>query len=187
MGQLHHPEPRLTDGVVTLRPWEDGDVDFVVRACRDERVSRYSPSIAFPYVEADARDWFAGQEPMRLEGTALDLAIVDAQSGAALGAIALVNFSWRDGRAETGYWLAQEARGHGYVTRAVRLLVRWGFDELQLQRIELKADPQNLESQRVAERCGFSREGHLRSHTVVLHSGERRDSLIYGLLPGELR
>jgi RimJ/RimL family protein N-acetyltransferase len=113
MGELHHPEPRLTDGIVTLRPWEDGDVEFVVSACRDERVSRYSPAIAFPYVEADARDWFASQEPMRLEGTALDLAITDAQSGAPLGAIALVNFSWRDSTAETGYWLAQEARGHG--------------------------------------------------------------------------
>jgi RimJ/RimL family protein N-acetyltransferase len=73
------------------------------------------------------------------------------------------------------------------VPRAVRLLVRWAFDELQMLRIELRADPQNLESQRVAERCGFSREGHLRSRVVVLHSGERRDSFIYGLLPGELR
>jgi RimJ/RimL family protein N-acetyltransferase len=186
MAELHYPEPGLSDGVVALRPWQDGDVAFVVSACKDERVSRYSPSIAFPYVEADARDWFASQEPMRLEGTGLDLAIIDAQSGSPLGAIALVNVSWRDRKAETGYWLAHEARGHGYVTRAVRLLVRWAFDDLQMLRVELKADPDNIESQRVAERCGFSREGHLRSHMVVLHSGERRDSLIYGLLPGEL-
>lgn len=40
---------------------------------------------------------------------------------------------------------------------------------------------------RVAERCGFRYEGRLRSHMLVRHSGERRDSLIYGLLPGELR
>jgi RimJ/RimL family protein N-acetyltransferase len=186
MGQLSYPDPPLTDGVVALRPWEDGDVEFVVRACQDERLSRYSPSIAFPYVEADARAWFASHEPMRLQGEGMDLAVVEAESGTPLGAIALVNVSWRDMRAETGYWLAPEARHHGYASRAVRLIVRWAFDQLQMLRIELKADSDNLESQRVAQRCGFRREGRLRSHMVILHSGERRDSLIFGLLSGEL-
>ena len=183
---LNFPEPTLTDGVVRLRPWEDGDVGFVVAACRDERLSRYSPSIAFPYAEADARGWFDSQEPTRLGGKGIDFAIVDAATGDPLGAIGFMNVRWGSLTGETGYWLAPEARGHGYVSRAVRLVVGWAFDELQMARVELRADPQNLESQRVADRCGFRREGHLRSNLIVLHSGERRDSLIYGLLPGEL-
>ena len=187
MQELSYPDPQLSDGVVRLRPWEMGDLGFVVEACRDERVSRYSPAIAFPYSEADARGWFASQEPARLAGSGIDLAIADAASGGLLGAIGLTNFRWGFGTCEAGYWLAPEARGYGYVSRALRLAVQWAFDELQMARVGLKADPQNLESQRVAERCGFRREGHLRSEMVVLHSGERRDSLVYGLLPGELR
>ena len=45
----------------------------------------------------------------------------------------------------------------------------------------------NLASQRVAERCGFVREGVLRSHVVMRSTGARRDSVIYGLLAQELR
>ncbi len=68
---------------------------------------------------------------------------------------------------------------------AVRLLARWAFAELGLARLELTCGPDNEASQHVAERCGFSREGLLRSH--VPFKGARRDSVIYSLLPGELR
>jgi len=54
-------------------------------------------------------------------------------------------------------------------------------------RLTLLTDPANTPSQRVAERCGFQREGQMRSHMVIRQSGERRDALVYGLLPGELR
>jgi RimJ/RimL family protein N-acetyltransferase len=186
MAELRFPESPLTDGVVLLRPWRQDDLGFVVRSCRDADVARFSPAIASPYGENDALDWFASHEPARLRGSGLDLAITDAVGGVALGAVGLNAVNAERGSATIGYWLAREARGQGAVSRAVRLLARWAFDELQLQRLELTTDPENLASQRVAERCGFRQEGHLRSHMVVMHSGERRDSLIYGLLPGEL-
>lgn len=62
---------------------------------------------------------------------------------------------------------------------------RWALAELGLARLELTCGPGNEASQRVAERCGFVREGLLRSH--VPFKGARRDSMIYSLLPGELR
>jgi RimJ/RimL family protein N-acetyltransferase len=172
---------------VLLRPWRDDDLEFVVRACQDAEVARFSPAIASPYTADDALAWFALQEPERLSGGGLDLAITDAASGAALGAVGLNAASVARRSATIGYWLARDARGHGHVSRAVRLLAAWAFDQLAIERLELTTDPENLGSRRVAERCGFRREGHLRSHLVVLHSGERRDSLVYGLLPGELR
>jgi RimJ/RimL family protein N-acetyltransferase len=187
MAELPFPELPLSDGVVLLRAWRRGDLEFVVRSCQDPEVSRLSPAIPFPYTVADALDWFASQEPECLSGRDIDLAITDAASGSPLGAIGLGAVSRARGSAMIGYWLAREARGRGNVSRAVRLLAGWAFDELGLERLELTTDPENVGSQRVAERCGFRREGHLRSHTVVMHSGERRDSLIYGLLPGELR
>ncbi len=72
------------------------------------------------------------------------------------------------------------------MTGTVRLLTRWGLTHLGLARLELTTDPQNAASQRVAERCGFRQEGRLRSHLLIRHSGERRDSLRYSLLPGDL-
>ncbi len=60
------------------------------------------------------------------------------------------------------------------------------MDELALQRLELITDPENHASQRVAAKVGFQREGVLRSH-LPHPDGRRRDSVMFSLLPGELR
>jgi RimJ/RimL family protein N-acetyltransferase len=159
----------------------------VVESCADPAVARYSPVIPYPYSASDATAWLQIQEPLRADGQALDLAVVDAKAGRLLGAIGLTNVTWPHRSTDIGYWLAAHARGHGYMAEAVRLLGRWVFDELRFARLQLMTDPENVASQRVAERCGFQREGHLRSNLVILHSGERRDTLVYGLLAGELR
>lgn len=73
------------------------------------------------------------------------------------------------------------------MSTALRLFAGWAFDSLDFARLQLSTDPLNVASQRVAERCGFQREGYLRSNLMIFHSGERRDTILYGLLPGELR
>nr|BFE33169.1 hypothetical protein GCM10010200_054200 [Actinomadura rugatobispora] len=88
-------------------------------------------------------------------------------------------------RAAVGFWLASRARGRSVATRTLRLLSRWAFDQLAVARLELTCAPDNVASQRVADRCGFVREGVLRSH--MRFQGERRDTVVFSLLPGELR
>ena len=88
------------------------------------------------------------------------------------------------GRAAIGYWLAPHARGRGVATRAVRLIFPLGIRGSASSRLELTCGPDNGASQRVAERCGFTREGVLRSH--IPFKGARRDTVVFSLLPGEL-
>jgi RimJ/RimL family protein N-acetyltransferase len=102
-----------------------------------------------------------------------------------LGGGSLNNVDLREGRAAIGYWLAPHARGRGVATHAVRLIAGWAFRDLQVARLELTCGPDNVASQRVAERCGFTREGVLRSHLPF--NGARRDTVVFSLLPGELR
>jgi RimJ/RimL family protein N-acetyltransferase len=60
------------------------------------------------------------------------------------------------------------------------------LEEMELVRPELMTDPDNVASQRVAEKVGFQREGVLRAH--LRHpNGRIRDSVMFSLLPGELR
>ena len=139
-----------------------------------------------PYTETDARGYFAEQEETRLRGEGLSFALVEPRDqDVVLGAVSLYEVRQDQGCAAVGYWLAPWARGRGAATQAVRVLARWAFAELGLARLELTCGPDNEASQHVAERCGFSREGLLRSH--VPFKGARRDSVIYSLLPGELR
>jgi RimJ/RimL family protein N-acetyltransferase len=67
----------------------------------------------------------------------------------------------------------------------VRLVARWAFDVLGVQRLELTTAPENVASQRVAERVGFTREGVLRGLVATKNDG-RRDNVLFSLLPPDL-
>jgi len=186
MTELRFPTLPLADEVVLLRPWRATDVPDKLVAFSDPVVQRFSWARTTPYTEADARSYFVEQEQARLRGEALAVALVAPKNEAViLGGASLYDVDLEQGRAGVGYWLAPEARGHGVATHAVRELARWAFSTLGLARIELTCGPENEASQRVAERCGFVREGLLRSHLAF--KGGRRDSVIFSLLPGELR
>jgi RimJ/RimL family protein N-acetyltransferase len=176
------PVPSLADGVVRLRPWREADIPAQLEAFSDPHFQRFSDWA--PRSEAEARAYLAEHEQARRRGEQIELALVEPHDeGVLLGGGSLNNVELREGRAAIGYWLAPHARGRGVATHAVRLLAGWAFRDLQVARLELTCGPDNLASQRVAARCGFTREGVLRSH--VPFKGARRDSVVFSLLPGE--
>ena len=178
------PSPPLRDAVVALRPWREPDVERGLMLFADPVVQRFSWAEARPYTVADARAYFARQAAERDAGRAVELAITEpGDDEAVLGCVSLYDVVAADARASTGYWLAGHARGRGAATHAVRLVTGWGFATLDLARIHLTCAPDNVASQRVAERCGFTREGVLRSNMAF--KGGRRDTVVFGLLAAE--
>lgn len=174
----------LSDGTVRLRLIADADIPAVAAACDDPEIARYT-TIPSPYAPRHAREW-ARQARRGLEnGTDLQTVIVSELNSELLGAVGLNGIDPATGRCAAGYWVAAPARGHGVATRGLRLLCRYGFDELGLDRIEVWIDPGNAASLRVAERVGFAREGLLRSFMPI--NGVRQDMLMFSLLPGEVR
>ena len=182
MPALNPPDPPLDDGVVVLRGWRTSDAPDIARMFQDPEALEWTRAPA-PYREGDARQWLASLPAQMRRGASLPLAVTDAEDGSLLGSIELRMQA--EGRAEFGYVVAAWARGRGIGTRAVRLLARWAFDVLQLERLEVLAQPGNDRSQALAERVGFTREGVLRSHSLV--RGGRKDMVLMSLLRGELR
>lgn len=179
-------DPPLSDGVVTLRPWgEHGDVEALVAACNDRAISEFLDLIPQPYTQADARAYLRLSEQGWHDGMSANFAIV--ADGAAVGSIG-VRFmeGLDDGVAEVGYWVAREARGNGLCTRALRLVARWVLEERAVERLQLRADVENVPSNRVAENAGFTREGVLRSSRYNARLGRRVDFAMWSLLRGEL-
>ncbi len=169
----------LRDGDLVLRPWVEDDVPALVAECNDPEIQWWIPVIPSPYTEADALAFVRGDVRPMEHSLAITLA------GRMVGAIGM-KVNSIDYRGRIGYWVAASARGHGICTRALRLLARHGLEELHLQRLDLITDPDNMASQRVAEKAGFQREGVLRAH--LRHpDGRIRDSVMFSLLPGELR
>ncbi len=172
----------LRDGSVVLREWTFDDVPAIEAACQDPEISYWLPLVPSPYTRADAETYV--RECLVSGDDRRPFAIVDAETAELLGSIDMGVNRMRTGH--IGYWIAAPARGRGVCTRALRLLARYALDELRLERLALLTDPDNVASQRVAEKVGFRREGVLRSH--LLHpDGRRRDSVMFSLLPGELR
>ena len=175
--------PALADEVVALRPWEIDDVDDQLAAFADPVFVRFSDWA--PDTREELLERLEKVERARESGLGIHLAITDPDCPPqALGEVALAGIDMANQRASVGYWLGPAARGRGLASHAVRLIARWAFDELGLVRLELTCGPDNPGSQGVAARCGFRLEGRLRSH-LAFKDG-RRDSLVYGLLPGEL-
>jgi len=166
---------------VVLRSWHTDDARAVAEACSDPEIPRWIPFVPTPYTEEDAVAYVRGC--IDAGESRHPFAVVDADSGMFYGSIDMTINSMRTG--QIGYWIARGARGRGVCTEALRELCRYAFDDLGLERLELMTDPDNAGSQRVADKVGFSREGVLRSH-LVHHDGQRRDSVLFSLLPGEL-
>lgn len=75
-------------------------------------------------------------------------------------------------------WDAKE-RNKGYATEATRLLIDYLFSTKNIERVQATTHILNKSAQRVLEKCGFTREGRLRS--ALFTSGEANDAYIYGI------
>lgn len=177
------PDPLLDDGRVRLRAIAQADVGWIARESRDPEVPRFT-TVPPENTEADVREFLAAQPGWRAAGEQLHLLVTGAATGRRVGVIGLHHFDWRHRNAEVGYWTARDARRRGLTTAAVRLLCAWAFTSLGVERIELRPDSENAGSRALAERLGFRCEGTLRA--AWRRPQERRDVLVYGLLPGEL-
>jgi RimJ/RimL family protein N-acetyltransferase len=170
----------LADGVVRLRRFRLEDAPAVARACDDPETARFIPGMPTPYTEDDACAYLRRCDRVWLGSEHRPFAIVDAAGDEVLGAVEV-----RLGEVGSiGYWVAAGARNRGVATRALRLLSRWALADGGVERLELTTHPENIASQRVAEKAGFTREGVLRSH-IRFRDG-RRDSVLFSLLPGDL-
>ena len=170
------PEPPLTDGVVTLRSPDESDLPAIEQGIVDRDVVRWiGPS------EHSAHQTFELNRSRWAEGTGATFSICDPADNC-VGHV-WVNLAG-SGRGEVGYWLLPEARGKGLATRSVRLISRWALRELRLSRLSLLTEPSNEQSQRVAERSGFVREGVLRAYKEI--AGRRIDCVVFSMLPSEL-
>jgi RimJ/RimL family protein N-acetyltransferase len=159
--QISPPDPPLADDVITLEPLTQAHVARMLELVQDDQIMRFT-RVPDRADEAFVRTWIGRYESGWSDGSRAGFAVVD-ETGELLAFAGFVQLD-RDAReGEIGYAVGAQARGRGIATRSLELLTRWGFDELDLARIELQIDVENGGSARVAERVGYGFEGVLRS------------------------
>jgi ribosomal-protein-serine acetyltransferase len=103
--------------------------------------------------------------------------------GRIAGAVGFHGIAWENRSTSIGYWLDAGHQGRGIMTRAVRALVDQALSGWKLNRVEIRAAPDNHRSRAIPQRLGFHEEGVLRE---VEHVGERYfDAVVYAMLAAE--
>lgn len=176
-GPLAFPDdvPTLTDGTVTLRAHRMSDVDTMVEQCTDPLSIEWT-TVPVPFAREDAVTYATETVPAGWRsGTEYGFAVEAAHpSGERLfsGSVSLRVHG--DGVAEIAYGLHPAVRGAGVCSRAVKLLLDWGFEVQGFAVVMWYAQVGNWASRRVAWANGFSFDGTVAE--LVVQRGVRHDT-----------
>ncbi len=187
-----------------LRPFRMSDADDVQRLAGDRAVADTTLDIPHPYEDGLAEkwisnhaDWFERREQVIFAVTlkqsppplasAFEKALLTAKRWQSARAVLIGTVGMRlrpeDRRAELGYWIGKAYWNHGYCTEAARGVLRFGFEQLNLNRIYAYHFVRNPASGRVMQKLGMTREGCLRQH--VRKWGAFEDLELYAILNGQ--
>ena len=168
--------PHLKTERLTIRPFQMEDAPRIRQLAGAREVALNTLFIPHPYPDGAAEEWIASQAVKLQEENSLNLAI---DNGEFIGAIGL-QIKKDHNHAEIGYWIGVPYWGRGYATEAVGAMIRYGFQELKLNKIFAAYFARNAASGRVMEKNGMRHEGTLRQHQKKWN--EYVDLEFYGIL-----
>lgn len=180
------PLPAFSAGGVSIRGLVESDAPALQRICEQESVARFTRSIPHPYPPEGAIEFIRKQADQVDDNTNFVFAVIPDGHDQLVGTVGLGYFQKGDSearRAEMGYLTDESHRGKGFTTAGCRLLLRFGFETLLLQRIYACVFPTNPASRRVLEKIGMTHEGTARR--AELKWGEYQDLLHFAILRDE--
>lgn len=179
---MSRPIPKIQTNRLLLRAFEQEDARVVQWLAGAPEVALTTQHIPHPYEEGVAETWIASHQPSWESGGYLTLAVTTESDGV-VGAVGLhINHAHR--RGELGYWIGVPFWGRGFATEASRAVVRFGFEELDLNRIQARHMVRNPASGRVMVKIGMKLEGVLREHAMI--RGRFEDTAMHAILRADL-
>ncbi len=158
--------PTLRTSRLILRQMRVADAEDMYSYARKEEVTTYllwSPHPSRQYTE-DYLKYLRGRYAL---GEFYDWAVIEKESGRMIGTCGFTRFDFPHNCGEIGYVLNPEYHGRGYGTEAAERVMRFGFEVLELHRIEAKFMKGNEASLHVMEKLGMSFEGYRRDAMLV--------------------
>ena len=171
--------PTLETERLILRKMVLNDAEAVFAYASNSEVSRYTLWETHRSIE-DSRAFLEFATQKYENGGEPDWGIVYRGNGCLVGACGLVNWEAEHARAEVGFVLSREYWGRGLMSEAVRAILRFGFERMNLNRIEARCIAENAASARVMEKAGMVYEGTLRQREYI--KGTYRDIKLYAIL-----
>ena len=167
-----------------LKELELGDAEHIFKTIDSQReyLGKWLPFVEFTKSVKDSLDYVNSVVTMPEDCKEWQFSIFCGNDFAGL-----VGFKGTDRlnrKSEIGYWLCEEFQHRGIMTESVSALIKFGFSELDLNRIQIKCAPDNIRSNAIPQRLGFTLEGIERDSEFV-RVGVFRDANVWSILKRE--
>lgn len=169
--------PVLETNRLVLRQVTNDDANDMLCYLSDEVVMKYYGLEPFKSI-ADAMDEISWYQSIFENKTGIRWGIT--LKGRVIGSCGFHNQVSHHSRTEIGFELSREYWGQGIAREAIGVILKYGFEHMELNRIEALIEPPNLSSQKLVEKQGFVREGLLRQYEYT--SGKFDDLYMYSML-----
>lgn len=163
--------------VVTLRAIEIEDLEMMREMLNDPEIESLVVGWAFPVSKYQQQQWYEDN----INDNNNQRFIIETEEDGPIGIATLLNIDWKNRKAAHGIKLSnKERRSKGIGTDTVMAIMKYAFDELQLNRLDGSWFDDNIASKKLYFKCGWSVEGTIRK--CIFKNGEFRDLDIVGIL-----
>jgi ribosomal-protein-alanine N-acetyltransferase len=174
-----HPFQNLETERLLLRRLNPNDVEEVFALRSNPEIMKYIPRPLLKSKE-EALEHIAMMEDKIVNNIGINWGITVKGSNKIIGIIGHYRIQPENHRAEIGYMSLPEYNGKGYITEAIKAVVAYGFEQMNLHSIEAVIDPGNTASEKVIQKNGFVKEAHILENEFW--EGKFWDTMIYSLL-----
>ena len=176
--------PRIWGKEIVLREYSMEDLPSIREWVNNpDVVDTLSDYFMFPHSEEQTLSWLRKRLDGPNDQNSAQFIIADKSSDKYLGQIDLQTIDWKNRSARIGIVLGVDSRNRGYGTDAIKTLVSYCFEEMNLNRIDLTVKDYNTNAIRCYEKCGFKVEGRMKK--TFYFRGEYRDNFIMAVLKDE--
>lgn len=163
-----------------LRPLTPANVSSIQRLASAREIADTMISIPHPYPEGEAERYVAKRIAEFEQGHSRSFAIEHKFDNKFCGVIEIRDIEREHSQAELSFWLAVEAWGQGYMSEAVKPILHFSFEDLDLNRLYAYHMVRNPGSSKVLQKNGFMQEGILRQR--ICKWGVFEDVKLWALL-----
>ncbi len=171
--------PKLNTKRLLLRGFQLSDAAVVQKLAGAYEVAETTLNIPHPYESGMAETWISTHQKQFENSSGVVFAVTLKESNDLIAAMGL-GITQRFNRAELGYWVGKPYWGQGYATEAATEVLRYGFQNLKLNKIYASHMTGNPASGRVIQKIGMEPEGLLKQH--ALKWDQFVDLAAYGIL-----
>ncbi|AGK99358.1 GNAT family N-acetyltransferase [Clostridium pasteurianum] len=162
---------------VRLKEYRKEDVKLVQSYVNDSEIKKLlNPGIPYLYTFEDEEKWF---ESLSAKNDQYSFAIETLVDNKYIGGCGINSIDWKNSAAVIGIFIGdKEYWGKGYGTDAMKLLISFIFEQMNLNKIKLQVLSYNERAIKCYEKCGFTKEGVLREE--IFRDGKYHDNIVMG-------